>query len=279
MITRTTEKKIAVIMDEYRALRDEVIQTKASRNAILSLGFATLGVFVLATAQLLIGSGALLQLTAGQRPLSSASSLPFCMLTFVIPGWCLLLLVLSLAEEERMKRVGRYLKQLEADLNRMAGAVLLNWEHWLVQRRRHLGYSSLAVMAALAAMAAGSLWLAAHLIWNALSTVWFCIMVAVVSCVVLWVFRHYAMMIRGRRVVLFAGASGWWRARRASRRLAEGQETSDGVLQAPPGVSSTLPPGDIEKEAAVTRDQDGGTPGRAPANKARDRGGRAKNGS
>jgi hypothetical protein len=193
------QDRITIVMDEYRALRAEVIRTKASRIAILNLGFATLGVFVLATAQLLGASG-LIGRVSEPAPGASNTFLPFCMLAFILPGWCILLLVLSTAEEERMRRVGRYLSRLEGKVNAMARRGLLGWEHWLVHDGQHFGYSSIVVMAALVAMASGSLSLACRLaFWNPLRMTWFCLMAAVVLSTAGWAFRRYVKMMRKLR--------------------------------------------------------------------------------
>lgn len=115
-----------VMLEEYKTLREESLQTMRNRNTILSFGIAVLAALF----------------HAGVTALTEQNTKDFAFIVFnpIIPVASMLILTIWLGEADRMARVGVYLSKLEIKINeRLATlnpdrAITVNplwWENWL----------------------------------------------------------------------------------------------------------------------------------------------------
>lgn len=141
-----TNERILAMLEEYKSLRSESIEAMRSRNSILSLGSAAIGVMFLAGANII----------GVDNPSLTQVRLSFFIFLLAIPSLSLLLFFVWLGEAHRMSRVGVYLSELEkriSDSIKQEGEAqslpALQWEGWLrePQKRRQLVYPYLAVVA------------------------------------------------------------------------------------------------------------------------------------
>lgn len=112
---------VEVLMEEYKALRQEVVTSITAQAQLLTFGWAAVGVLTVAGTSL--------------RDRSALSS----MLVFLglLPVVCYLGLQMWLGEVIRMLRVGAHLRRLERRVNRhvrLDGDPLLSWETWAHER-------------------------------------------------------------------------------------------------------------------------------------------------
>lgn len=122
------KEEIEVVLVEYKALREEVIKTMESRNAILRFGLVVLGT--------LFAAGGFAGSRGGDYPALSG-----VLLICVIPCVAVCTLRLWVGEYGRMQRAGAFLGILEAKINTMAGAEpLLVWETYLSAAGKHMRY-------------------------------------------------------------------------------------------------------------------------------------------
>lgn len=133
--------KVQVMMEEYKSLRSESLQSMRNRNSILTFGLGTIGLIF----------------HAGISILNTQDVFSFLIFSFFIPVLSLLLLVLWMGEAERMSRVGVYLVDFEKKVNEIFEndeqlRQLLHWETWLREfkqsknRTNQLLYPYLAVL-------------------------------------------------------------------------------------------------------------------------------------
>ena len=139
-------ERILAMLEEYKSLRSESIEAMRSRNSILSLGSAAIGVMFLAGANIIgVNNPSLMQV-----------SISFFIFIAAIPALSILLFFVWLGEAHRMSRVGVYLSELEkriSDEIKQDGEAntlpALHWEGWLREsrKRRQLVYPYFAVVA------------------------------------------------------------------------------------------------------------------------------------
>jgi hypothetical protein len=101
-------------LEEYRALRSEIIQSMDDGNQIMAFGLAAVG--------LVLGAG-----------LSSKDTLlGFLVLSFFLPVFTALVLSMWFAAQERIARASHYLSGVEARIKSVfRGEGSVSWEAWL----------------------------------------------------------------------------------------------------------------------------------------------------
>ncbi|NQS98088.1 MAG: hypothetical protein HQ591_06520 [candidate division Zixibacteria bacterium] len=133
--------KVQVMMEEYKSLRSESLQSMGNRNSILTFGLGTIGLIF----------------HAGISIINTQDVFSFLIFSFFLPVLSLLLLVLWMGEAERISRVGVYLVDFEKKVNEIFKndeqlRQLLHWETWLREfkqsknRTNQLLYPYLAVV-------------------------------------------------------------------------------------------------------------------------------------
>lgn len=105
---------VELLLEEYKALRQEVVAAMSNRIATLTFGLASIGA-ILAASILTTKSGVL----------------PGVMLALLVPTIAILVLFMWLGEYERMQRAGTFLMEIEARINREEQRRLLTWESHL----------------------------------------------------------------------------------------------------------------------------------------------------
>ena len=115
-------KRVEFDLEEYRALRSEVIQSKDEGNKILAFGLAAVGI--------VLGAG-----------LSNKDSqMGMIVLGFFLPVLSSLVLSLWFAAQERMARASHYLSGVEARIKSEFGDTEgVSWEAWLRARKPNRG--------------------------------------------------------------------------------------------------------------------------------------------
>jgi hypothetical protein len=119
---------VDVFMEEYKVLRDEIVQSLSSRLQILSFGLATVGVLV---------AGATTALSRGETRVA-----PIVLLVMV-PAACLATEEIWYSEVRRGRRASWYLWGLERKINSQLSARALEWEGGLRGRVPQLQIFSL----------------------------------------------------------------------------------------------------------------------------------------
>ncbi len=130
--------RASAMLEEYKSLRQESIEAMRSRNALLALGAAAVGVLFLAATNAFAGENVtLLQIR-----------LSFLLFLVAIPGLSGLLFFLWLGEADRMSRAGAYMDRLEDEINEEIAAAkpALAWEGWLRENNRQMTYPYVAVV-------------------------------------------------------------------------------------------------------------------------------------
>lgn len=113
---------VEISLQEYAAIRGEILTSLSNQVSVLSFGAATVGLIVAATATLWRDEPMLAGLLA----------------LIIVPAICFLSLTVFLGEQVRLFRAGRFLHELERRLNQAAkptiqaehGHSLLTWEQW-----------------------------------------------------------------------------------------------------------------------------------------------------
>jgi hypothetical protein len=124
---------IALALEEYRALRAEIILCLERRITILSYGLTAIGVLVAAA----INAFGPRQ-SMGTNPPSTSPivlSLGEVILLIVLPTTAFYVLWIWFAETRRVRRASQYLYGLERDINTLVGKCILRWEHSLRPER------------------------------------------------------------------------------------------------------------------------------------------------
>lgn len=105
-----------IVFEDYKALREESLQSMRNRNEILAFGLGALGLIF----------------HAGISSLSVVTKDGYWLSFFIfyvgIPTFSLLILMLWLGEVARMSRVGAYLMERENLINLLSGSVLKSLE-------------------------------------------------------------------------------------------------------------------------------------------------------
>lgn len=127
-------KKIEVLLKEYEILRQESHNNIDNRIKIISFGLATIGLIF-----------------ASMFSADAATRTPTLVLTvlcFGIPVISIFVLYLWLGEVERMMRAGDYLRKLEDEINGILDKeeTTLQWEKWIISKKRQIKYPYLAVI-------------------------------------------------------------------------------------------------------------------------------------
>jgi len=133
-------------LEEYRALRAEVVATMQTQGNSLSFGSATLGL-----------------VAAGAFNVWKEAFLTTVIFMFVVPFVCSLVLIIWMGEVTMMHRAGEHLLGLETELQRAFGVKpegpVFSWESHLrsgPRRERHFGWNYAAIIWMFLSIAAGS---------------------------------------------------------------------------------------------------------------------------
>lgn len=110
-----------MLLEEYKAVRDEVTTSMNSQISILAFGSATLGFSFAAAAQ------------------TSDQNFREMFLLVLVPLLCYLILTVWFAEVMRMLRAGTFLMRLEKRLDEQFGFGALSWESTIFQVRSQTG--------------------------------------------------------------------------------------------------------------------------------------------
>lgn len=114
-------KWIEIIIEEYKTVRTESLESIKSQQTTLNIGTAIAGAIVVAGFNL------------WQEDL-----LPALIFLFFIPLICYLILLIWLGEVSRMMRAGKYLKEIEEKISKQfkKKANPLNFENWLREKKK-----------------------------------------------------------------------------------------------------------------------------------------------
>jgi Flp pilus assembly protein TadB len=113
---------IEVVMEEYRTLRAESLQTITNKYLILTFGLGSIGFVFHAGISKVVPNNIIIT---------------FLIFAIAIPLLSLIFLSLWLGETERMLRAGRYLTKIENEINEKFGEKILNWETSLREKKGH----------------------------------------------------------------------------------------------------------------------------------------------
>lgn len=107
---------LAVVMEEYKTLREESLASMKMQQSILSFGTATIGIVI----------------SAGFAAWNK-TPLPEIIFMFLIPTVIYLVILIWLGEVGRMFRAGSFLDRIEEKVNRQFTdkEEALSWENWL----------------------------------------------------------------------------------------------------------------------------------------------------
>lgn len=115
-------KRVEFDLEEYRALRSEVIQSKDEGNKILAFGLAAVGI--------VLGAGLS----------NNDTQLSVLVLGFFLPVLSALVLSLWFAAQERMARASHYLSGVEVRIkSEFSDTGGVSWEAWLRARKPNRG--------------------------------------------------------------------------------------------------------------------------------------------
>ncbi len=117
---------IAILLEEYQTLRQEVMAAMGSRNSILSFGLAIIG--------------AIFTASIATQTSTTTSLLASLILVLIVPLISVSILFMWLGEYHRMQRAGKFLADLEEKVNEAASKELLTWESHLRDERHHMTY-------------------------------------------------------------------------------------------------------------------------------------------
>jgi hypothetical protein len=131
------------VLEEYKAMRQEVLTSMQTQQSSLSFGAATLGI---------LAAGGF---NAWGEPVPAVA-----VFLVGIPTLSGLVVLVWLGELTRMQRAGSVLVEIETKVNEALASEgrgpALSWETALRERRLKLTWNYLAIMAAFALLAAGS---------------------------------------------------------------------------------------------------------------------------
>ena len=116
------QSKVQIMMEEYKLLRSEILQSMQNRNSILTFGLAIIGVTLHASISALL------------NPSKISQVLAFLIFSSILPTLSLLVLILWCGESEKIGRIGGYLVNFENKINDIHGEKLLYWENWWHER-------------------------------------------------------------------------------------------------------------------------------------------------
>jgi hypothetical protein len=115
-LSESDKFRMQLLLEEYRALRGEIIQSMQNRNSVLTFGSATLGAIISATA-------------LSAKSLNEVAI--FLIFTTAIPLVSLCTLNFWIAETSRIVRAGLYIREhIEAQINEQFGETLV-WETYI----------------------------------------------------------------------------------------------------------------------------------------------------
>jgi hypothetical protein len=115
---------ISIKLKEYETIRQEILITMQVRNSILSFGLAILGAV----------------LTVSIALASQSSLVSSLILILIAPAICIFVIYMWLGEYQRMQRAGKFLMNLEQEINEDVSANVLTWETSLRSQRTHMKY-------------------------------------------------------------------------------------------------------------------------------------------
>jgi hypothetical protein len=115
-------RRVSVALEEYRALRDEIVASLSMQQAVLSFSTLALGGLAL----------------AGFRALGTDGDDAVALVIFLlaVPVVSYVSLLIWLGEYARTTRAGRFLSELEHRINTWVGYETLTWEQFLRKRDR-----------------------------------------------------------------------------------------------------------------------------------------------
>lgn len=104
--------RLEIILDDYKQLREESLQSMRNRSSILTFGLGVIGVIFHAA--------------ISSFSLKTSEGYLLCLLIFnlAIPVLSFLILTLWMGEAARMSRIGMYLKERELLINLLAESIL-----------------------------------------------------------------------------------------------------------------------------------------------------------
>jgi hypothetical protein len=144
IMEKNENQKIEMTMKDY-----EILKTYSTsifpgiRYNLLSIVFATIGIVI---------SGTMIAVANAKLSDLVASIIAMLWILFV-PAFCIAILYMWLGEEERMMRIGEYLKGLEITINERLGEKILNWETF--KRNKSIIYPEILIIAILLGLSLG----------------------------------------------------------------------------------------------------------------------------
>jgi hypothetical protein len=105
---------IEIVMEEYKAIKNEINTSIINLQTILNFGLAAIGVLILAGATLI-----------SQHEITSILFL------LIIPIISYFILIIWLGELERLTRAGYAIRTIEKKINNYLGKEALIWEGWM----------------------------------------------------------------------------------------------------------------------------------------------------
>lgn len=125
---------IPIMLEEYRALRAEILQTISERFRILAFGLAGMGV-------LIVFGGGLFSTLADDSTYAVVvgADIRTWVLAVVVPLVAILVYVSWLSEVQRGRRASQYLWGVERTINALSGKILHHWEESIRLRKSAVG--------------------------------------------------------------------------------------------------------------------------------------------
>jgi hypothetical protein len=174
-VATTGTDRLQVMMEEFKALRGEILQTLTLRIQIISFGLATIGVLL---------AGAINAIALASQPRQwLVDRVAGLIMVLVVPFLCLVVEHVWLSEVKRGRRASWYLMVFEKEINRLLPGPGLSWEGSLRGQcpqmklfKTHyqyvLGLFSLTALASLCfgwySLSPSALWKTALSLWTAI---------------------------------------------------------------------------------------------------------------
>lgn len=125
---------IDLMLEEYRALRSEILQSIAERFRILAFGMTAIGVLVA------FGGGLFASVGGGNSAgLDTWEDIRPWILLLVVPTVCFLVYTSWTSEVHRGRRASKYLWGAERQINALAGQIVVHWEETIRLKKGKVG--------------------------------------------------------------------------------------------------------------------------------------------
>lgn len=118
--------QVEIMLKEYETLRQEILMAMNNRINILQFGITVIG--------------AIFTVTVATYNKQSSLLLANLIFAVVIPSICIFVLLMWFGECQRIKRAGKFLVELEKQINQKISQQVLKWETELEQKRSHMKY-------------------------------------------------------------------------------------------------------------------------------------------